>query len=167
LLEVVAGQPAPQDQHAVELRPGLDWLSLHRPPPSRPASLLHLDWHPLNLIRGEGGGLTVLDWTEADVGDPHADLGTALMMIERRRVETLQGLLDAAQVKGQLRRAGTSRRVPLVAGRPAARKNGEPPRRGRGGSPFFAGPPQRTHSAGFTSQAPHRQACSPPAPPLP
>ena len=64
------------------LRPGLDWLSSHRPPPSRQVSILHLDWHPLNLIRGEGGGLTVLDWTEADVGDPHADVATALMMIE-------------------------------------------------------------------------------------
>jgi aminoglycoside phosphotransferase (APT) family kinase protein len=66
----------------VGLRPGLDWLSLHRPPPSRQASLLHLDWHPLNLIRGADGGLTVLDWTEADVGDPHADLATTLLMIE-------------------------------------------------------------------------------------
>jgi aminoglycoside phosphotransferase (APT) family kinase protein len=65
----------------VGLRPGLDWLSLHRPPPFRPASILHLDWHPLNLIRG-AGGLTVLDWAEADVGDPHADLATALLMIE-------------------------------------------------------------------------------------
>ncbi len=64
------------------LRPGLDWLSLHRPPPFRPASLLHLDWHPLNLIRGPDGGLTALDWTEADVGDPHADVATALLMLE-------------------------------------------------------------------------------------
>jgi aminoglycoside phosphotransferase (APT) family kinase protein len=64
------------------LRPGLDWLSLHRPPPFKRASILHLDWHPLNLIRGPDGGLTALDWTEADVGDPHADLATALMMIE-------------------------------------------------------------------------------------
>jgi aminoglycoside phosphotransferase (APT) family kinase protein len=64
------------------LRPGLDWLSLHRPPPGRQVSLLHLDWHPLNLIRGADGGLTVLDWTEADVGDPHADLATTLLILE-------------------------------------------------------------------------------------
>jgi aminoglycoside phosphotransferase (APT) family kinase protein len=64
------------------LRPGLDWLSRHRPPPARQTSILHLDWHPMNLVRGAGGGLTVLDWTEADVGDPHADVATTLMIIE-------------------------------------------------------------------------------------
>jgi aminoglycoside phosphotransferase (APT) family kinase protein len=62
------------------LQTGLDWLSLHRPPPWRPASLLHLDWHPLNLIHGEDGRIWVVDWCEADVGDPHADLATACVL---------------------------------------------------------------------------------------
>jgi aminoglycoside phosphotransferase (APT) family kinase protein len=72
------------------LLPGLDWLSLHRPTvvarsPDRatcPASILHLDWQPLNLIQADDGNLSVVDWADADVGDPHADLATTLLILE-------------------------------------------------------------------------------------
>jgi aminoglycoside phosphotransferase (APT) family kinase protein len=63
------------------LRAGLDWLFLHRPPPCREPSLVHLDWHPLNLIRADNGGLWALDWHEADVGDPHADVAMTLLLL--------------------------------------------------------------------------------------
>jgi aminoglycoside phosphotransferase (APT) family kinase protein len=46
--------------------------------------LLHLDYHPLNVI-AEGGRLTaVLDWTNAHGGDPRADLArtVAILRIE-------------------------------------------------------------------------------------
>jgi aminoglycoside phosphotransferase (APT) family kinase protein len=83
------------------LRRGLDWLLTHCPPPPDRPTLVHLDFHPLNLIhtasgkqgdcspeeRGQSpcladGSLTVLDWVEADVGDRHADVATTLMLME-------------------------------------------------------------------------------------
>jgi aminoglycoside phosphotransferase (APT) family kinase protein len=63
------------------MKPGLDWLRRCRPAEPRNVSLLHLDFHPLNIIR-TAAELVVLDWSEADVGDPHADVATTLMMME-------------------------------------------------------------------------------------
>jgi aminoglycoside phosphotransferase (APT) family kinase protein len=65
-----------------ELRPGLEWLCAHRPPAPRRPSILHLDFHPLNLLDDGAGGLIVIDWTEADVGDPHADVAQTLLNLE-------------------------------------------------------------------------------------
>jgi aminoglycoside phosphotransferase (APT) family kinase protein len=60
------------------LRPGLDWLLKNRPQRSGVPRPLHLDWHPLNLICSDKG-LAALDWSEADVGDRHADVATTLL----------------------------------------------------------------------------------------
>jgi aminoglycoside phosphotransferase (APT) family kinase protein len=43
---------------------------------------LHLDFHPLNLLDDGAGGVVVIDWTEADVGDAHGDLGKTLLCLE-------------------------------------------------------------------------------------
>jgi aminoglycoside phosphotransferase (APT) family kinase protein len=64
------------------LRPGFDWLFVHQPDPPKDPKILHLDFHPLNLLEDGRGSLVVLDWTEADLGDPHADVGTTLMLID-------------------------------------------------------------------------------------
>jgi len=63
------------------LVPGYAWLASHRPASSHPPSIIHLDYHPLNLIC-DGDSLTVLDWTEVDVGDPHADVATTRMLMD-------------------------------------------------------------------------------------
>lgn len=66
-----------------EVAPGLDWLETHPPlSPARP-SILHLDYHPLNLMHRPDGSLVVLDWNYADVGDRHADVATTLLLLER------------------------------------------------------------------------------------
>lgn len=62
------------------LAPGLKWLREHRPPPPESPSIVHLDFHPLNLIRGLSGGNIVLDWGGADVGDRHADVAIAILL---------------------------------------------------------------------------------------
>jgi aminoglycoside phosphotransferase (APT) family kinase protein len=63
------------------LLPGWKWLADHRPdPPTRPC-ILHLDYHPLNVLCRRFPMFAVLDWTEADVGDHHADLATSLMLL--------------------------------------------------------------------------------------
>jgi aminoglycoside phosphotransferase (APT) family kinase protein len=64
------------------LRPGLDWLIAHRPPEPPSPSIVHLDFHPINLIGSPDQSLIVLDWPEAALGDVHADVGTSLALIE-------------------------------------------------------------------------------------
>ena len=59
----------------------MQWLCDRRPAPPESASILHLDFHPLNLVCGPRPALVALDWTEADVGDVHADVATALMLM--------------------------------------------------------------------------------------
>jgi aminoglycoside phosphotransferase (APT) family kinase protein len=63
------------------LAPGLDWLRAHRPPEAQTPSLIHLDFHPKNLLVDKGRCTAVLDWSESDVGDRHADAAAALLMI--------------------------------------------------------------------------------------
>jgi aminoglycoside phosphotransferase (APT) family kinase protein len=65
-----------------DLRPGFDWLYKHRPASPTDPSILHLDFHPLNLVLDRNRSLVVLDWSEAELGDRHADLGTSLMLME-------------------------------------------------------------------------------------
>jgi aminoglycoside phosphotransferase (APT) family kinase protein len=65
-----------------DLRSGYVWLDAHRPRPTDRQSILHLDFHPLNLVCANDGSLTVLDWTEVDVGDPHADVGVTRMLMD-------------------------------------------------------------------------------------
>jgi aminoglycoside phosphotransferase (APT) family kinase protein len=62
------------------LRAGLDWLHANRPEGMPSARMLHLDWHPLNLIRDDSG-LAVIDWSDADIGDPHMDVATTLLAL--------------------------------------------------------------------------------------
>jgi aminoglycoside phosphotransferase (APT) family kinase protein len=63
------------------LAPGLDWLERHRPAPPRIPRILHLDYHPFNILWNFDAPPGVIDWTEADVGDPHADIATTLMLL--------------------------------------------------------------------------------------
>ncbi len=64
------------------LLPGLHWLSSRRPAPPATRSILHLDFHPLNLLCPPGRSPVVLDWAEADVGDPHADVASTLLALD-------------------------------------------------------------------------------------
>jgi aminoglycoside phosphotransferase (APT) family kinase protein len=70
------------------LQPGLDWLTRHRPPEPSTPSILHLDFHPVNLIADSGFPRAVLDWSEADVGDRHADLAMTRVLIRASPVRT-------------------------------------------------------------------------------
>lgn len=68
-------------------RPWLDWVPM--PEPLRralaavagPPRLLHLDYHPLNLLT-DGATITgVLDWPNARAGDPRADLARTIAIV--------------------------------------------------------------------------------------
>jgi hypothetical protein len=49
--------------------------------PARPPALLHLDFHPLNVLVGDGRVTAVLDWANARAGDPRADLARTLSIL--------------------------------------------------------------------------------------
>jgi aminoglycoside phosphotransferase (APT) family kinase protein len=71
------------------LTAGLRWLEDHRPPDPDSPCLLHLDFHPVNLIAPDDGECAVLDWSEADVGDRHADLAMTTLLLRYAPVEGL------------------------------------------------------------------------------
>ncbi|HZU39285.1 MAG TPA: phosphotransferase, partial [Gemmataceae bacterium] len=76
-----------EEENMPGLRPGLEWLCQHRPPdPERPA-VLHLDFHPLNLLFDGPRRATVLDWCEWDVGDYHADVATTMILFKSVALE--------------------------------------------------------------------------------
>jgi aminoglycoside phosphotransferase (APT) family kinase protein len=64
------------------LAPGMKWLWANRPAEPETPSVIHLDFHPLNLIKRADGELSVLDWTYSEVGDLHADVATTLLLME-------------------------------------------------------------------------------------
>jgi len=63
------------------LWPALDWLEENRPPePARP-SIIHLDFHPMNMLCRWRRCTGILDWSDADLGDRHADIASSLVLI--------------------------------------------------------------------------------------
>ncbi len=71
------------------LAAGLRWLDAHRPSEAEPPSLLHLDFHPVNLVARDDGACVALDWSEADVGDRHADLAMTVLLLHCAPVDGL------------------------------------------------------------------------------
>lgn len=63
--------------------------------PLRPEVLLHLDYHPLNVMVDDGRVSGVLDWANAAAGDPRADLARTLTILRLSPGERgLAALLD-------------------------------------------------------------------------
>ena len=50
--------------------------------PDQPPVLLHLDYHPLNVLVEDGRISAVLDWANARAGDPRADLARTLSILQ-------------------------------------------------------------------------------------
>jgi aminoglycoside phosphotransferase (APT) family kinase protein len=47
----------------------------------RAGALLHLDYHPLNILCADGMASTVLDWTNATTGEPRADAARTVTLL--------------------------------------------------------------------------------------
>lgn len=64
-----------------ELDDVLAWLEEHKGMVMpEEVSLCHNDFHPLNIMVGDDGRLTVLDWTDAALGDRHCDVARTLTL---------------------------------------------------------------------------------------
>jgi aminoglycoside phosphotransferase (APT) family kinase protein len=83
------------------LTPGLDWLQGRRPEPPEVPSILHLDFHPMNLVFDRGCCRGVLDWCEADVGDRHADVASTLMLLDTAPLEGITAAQRLAALAGR------------------------------------------------------------------
>jgi aminoglycoside phosphotransferase (APT) family kinase protein len=70
------------------LEAGLDWLVARRPAPPDCPRILHLDFHPINLVVQNDCVVAVLDWSDSDVGDLHADVATTLVLLRSAPVST-------------------------------------------------------------------------------
>jgi aminoglycoside phosphotransferase (APT) family kinase protein len=90
---------------------GLRWLEVRRPPDPEEPRLLHLDFHPVNLIARDDGESVALDWSEADVGDNHADLATTLLLL---RYAPVEGLYPHERLLAPLTRWLLARRYRVV-----------------------------------------------------
>ena len=67
-------------------RPGLWWRAFeafHGPPPSAERRLIHRDYHPGNVLWADGAPTGIVDWVNASVGAPGADLGHCRMNLAR------------------------------------------------------------------------------------
>ncbi len=59
----------------------LRWLEAHKwAVIDEEASLCHNDFHPLNILVADDGAPTVLDWSDAAIGDRHHDVARTLVL---------------------------------------------------------------------------------------
>lgn len=61
-------------EHAPFIRWVAAWLDTHRPPPA-PLTLVHGEFQTGNVMLDPSGGMQIIDWEYAHVGDPRVDLG--------------------------------------------------------------------------------------------
>ena len=60
---------------------GLEWLEAHRPPAVGRSSILHRDFHPGNVLVANGSVTGVIDWANAGLGEPAADVAVTRVVL--------------------------------------------------------------------------------------
>ena len=72
------------------IRPVMEWLrdNAGKVPPEKPC-LIHLDYHPHNILVRRDGAKFVIDWTSARVSDARYDLAWTLLLLGNRDVQSL------------------------------------------------------------------------------
>ena len=71
-----------------DVQRAFDWLLAHRSAViPEEVSLCHHDFHPLNLLVDDEGGVTVLDWPSAALGDRHSDIASTLVLLRTAPAE--------------------------------------------------------------------------------
>ena len=74
-------QARTQERGLEGLLPGCAWLVAHRPSASGRASILHWDFHPGNVLVANGAVTGVIDWPNAGLGEPAADVATTRVLL--------------------------------------------------------------------------------------
>lgn len=65
-----------------DYRPAHDWLVARRDRAAcRHPAVVHLDFHPENVLLRPNGSVAVIDWTQVTVSDPRFDLASTLVLI--------------------------------------------------------------------------------------
>lgn len=63
------------------LKPVVDWLTEHKPDINAvPPSLVHMDYHGMNVMLREDGSEAVIDWGASRIGDHRMDLGWTMLL---------------------------------------------------------------------------------------
>jgi len=63
------------------LRPVVDWLTERKPCiDAVPPSLVHMDYHGMNVMLREDGSEAVIDWGASSIGDHRMDLGWTMLL---------------------------------------------------------------------------------------
>jgi aminoglycoside phosphotransferase (APT) family kinase protein len=71
------------------LRPAMDWVLARRPPPEGREVLCHGDLHPQNLLL-DGKAITgVLDWPNAVIAHPAADVAATRLILELTPIDVI------------------------------------------------------------------------------
>lgn len=61
--------------------PGLEWLERNEPRGDFQPAILHMDFHPANVLVEHGKVTGVIDWANASVGDPAADVAASTVIM--------------------------------------------------------------------------------------
>lgn len=70
-----------EEHGLVRLREGVDWLERYAPAVlPETAVVTHNDFHPLNVLVRDEGQLSVIDWSDAALGDRHHDVARTLVL---------------------------------------------------------------------------------------
>lgn len=147
--------------HAAPLPTDLDhpvsWLEWAAPDPSlrarlaavapRSPALLHLDYHPLNVLVERGRISGVLDWANARVGDPRADLARTAAILRFAPLppgpaavaaRAAVRIVEAGWRRGYAERAGVvAELTPFLAWAGAVMERDLAPRLGRADLPWL------------------------------
>lgn len=122
LLAVLADRAGRADRH--DLVRAAERLPATQPAPADEV-ICHGDLHPLNLLIGNDGAVTVVDWSVALVADPAFDLAFTSMVMALAPIDVPRGL---RRTMGTAARTGASRflrRYRRRAPQPAARLSTE------------------------------------------
>jgi aminoglycoside phosphotransferase (APT) family kinase protein len=95
--------------HAVEVTDALAQALPHIGVGNGPPSVLHMDYHPLNVMTDSRGVTGVLDWANVGLGDRRSDLARTVTILRlaptppgtpKALLRTLRGILEAAWRSG-------------------------------------------------------------------
>ena len=92
-----------------DLRPGLDWLTSHRPPEPERYAICHGDLFGANILERAGEVTGIIDWNLVTVADPAFDVGRQIAAYEMSPLPAARVVQLAATGFGKLLARGFRR----------------------------------------------------------